>query len=138
MSHIRRPGAKIAVEHHSFLLKQVSDDSPLRAEIDSILCREVPKWRASPQRLANAERMIREHSNDTGAVSFFEGVRADALSAGASAREQNPDGRFSGSPADSPQKGDDSDDASDPWADLLDDLPEKQPWIPPDGMVPAS
>ena len=120
------------------VLERVAEDISSGPYLDEILCREVPKWRASPQRLANAERMIREHSNDTGAVSFFEGVRADALSAGASAREQNPDGRFSGTPADSSNQGDDSKDAADPWADLLDDLPEKQPWVPPDGMVPAS
>lgn len=121
-----------------FLLDQTAVEQGERAMLDEILCREVPKWRASPQRLANAERMIREHSNDAGAVSFFEGVRADALSAGALAREQNPDGRSSGTPADSPNQGGNTKDAADPWADLLDDLPEKQPWTPPDGMVPAS
>ena len=121
-----------------FLLDQTAIEQGERAMLDEILCREVPKWRASPQRLANAERMIREHSDDAGAASFFEGVRADALSAAATARERNPDGRSSGAPADFPQKGDDTKDAADPWADLLDDLPEKKPWVPPDGMVPAS
>ncbi len=121
-----------------FLLDQTAVEQGERAMLDEILCREVPKWRASPQRLANAERMIREHSDNAGAVSFFEGVRADALSAAASAREQDPDELSPDAPANSPDQGGDSKDDADPWADVLDDLPEKQPWTPPDGMVPAS
>ncbi len=107
--------------------------------LDEILCREVPKWRASPQRLANAEKMIREHSDDAGAVAFFESVKADVLSAAETARRQNPDDGTPDSPTNAQnQNADTPANDADPWASLLDNLPKKKPWTPPDGSVPAS
>ncbi len=122
-----------------FLLDQTAVEQGERAMLDEILCREVPKWRASPQRLANAEKMIREHSDDAGAVAFFESVKADVLSAAETARRQNPDDGTPDSPTNAQnQNADTPANDADPWASLLDNLPKKKPWTPPDGSVPAS
>ena len=49
-----------------FLLNRTIVDAQLFDMLDEILCREVPKWRASPQRAENAAKMIREHPDDAG------------------------------------------------------------------------
>lgn len=112
-----------------FLLNQATVERGECAMLDEILCREVPKWRASPQRAENAAKMIREHPDDARLVAFFETVRTNALE---SARTAHPAEESTSAPRSSSDGG-----ASDPWADLLDDLPEKKPWTPPEDEVPA-
>ena len=126
-----------------FLLERASVDTQLFDMLDEILCREVPKWRASPQRAENAAKMVREHPNDARLVSFFETVRTNALE---SARATVPTERRDSTPppvstnrvseAGAPAVQDGAAAASDPWAGLLDDLPEKKPWTPPPGYEP--
>lgn len=118
-----------------FLLDQTAVEVGERAMLDEILCREVPKWRASPQRAENAARMIKTHPDDAGAIAFFEGVRADAIAAKAKASPETD--RSEGSPAPSERQTESatSETAPDPWADLLRDLPEKQTWTPPPGAI---
>ena len=109
-----------------FLLDQAASDSQDGSFLDAILCREVPKWRASPQRAENAAKMVREHPDDARLVAFFETVRTNALqSAGVAFAGGSgaPAGASRGSEA-GPNA------ASDPWAGLLDDLPAKTPWVP--------
>ena len=74
--------------------------------------------------------MIREHSADARLVAFFETVRTTALESAHAARGASPDSSSSTTRAVL------SDAASDPWADLLSDLPEKTPWTPPPGCEP--
>ena len=126
-----------------FLLHQATHDPGGRKILDEILCREVPKWRASPQRAENAAKMIREHPDDARLVAFFESVRTNALE---SARVAVPAERHDFAPTpvstnlvseaglSAVPDGDNA--ASDPWADLLVDLPEKKPWVPPPGWEP--
>ena len=126
-----------------FLLNRAIVDAQLFDMLDEILCREVPKWRASPQRAENAAKMIREHPDDARLVAFFESVRTNALE---SARVAVPAERHDFAPTpvstnlvseaglSAVPDGDNA--ASDPWADLLDDLPEKKPWVPPPGWEP--
>ena len=126
-----------------FLLHQATHDPEGRKILDEILCREVPKWRASPQRAENAAKMIREHPDDARLVAFFESVRTNALE---SARVAVPAERHDSAPTpvttnlvseaglSAVPDGDNA--ASDPWADLLVDLPEKKPWVPPPGWEP--
>lgn len=126
-----------------FLLERASVDTQLFDMLDEILCREVPKWRASPQRAENAAKMIRDHPDDARLVSFFETVRTNALEA---ARATVPtERRDSASPpvstnrvseAGAPAAPNGNAAASDPWAGLLNDLPEKKPWTPPPGYEP--
>ena len=105
------------------LLDRVSTETHDCALLDEILCREVPRWRASPQRAENAARMIREHSADSRLVAFFETVRTNALESARAERGASPGASTTRAvPADA---------ESDPWADLLSDLPEKKPWTPP-------
>lgn len=85
--------------------------------------------------------MIREHPTDQALVAFFETVRTNALE---SARVAGPAERRDSAPAPvstnrvsetgSPAVPDGT--CADPWAGLLDDLPEKKPWIPPPGWEP--
>ena len=110
--------------------------------LDEILCREIPKWRASPQRAENAAKMIREHPNDARLVSYFETVRTNALESARAtvpteqcASTPPPDSTNRVSEAGAPAVPDGAA-ASDPWAGLLDDLPEKKPWTPPPGYEP--
>ncbi len=126
-----------------FLLHQATTDPEGRDILDEILCREIPKWRASPQRAENAAKMISEHPDDARLVSFFETVRTNALE---SARATVPTERRDSAPppdstnrvseAGAPVVPDGAAAASDPWAGLLDDLPEKKPWTPPPGYEP--
>ena len=126
-----------------FLLDRTIVDAQLFDMLDEILCREVPKWRASPQRAENAAKMIREHPNDARLVAFFETVRTNALE---SARMAVPAERRDSAPppvstnrvseADTSAVPDSDAADSDPWAGLLDDLPEKKPWTPPPGYEP--
>ena len=126
-----------------FLLDRSLVETRDASQLDAILCREVPKWRASPQRAENAAKMIREHPNDVRLVAFFETVRTNALEA---ARATVPtERRDSASPpvstnrvseAGAPAAPNGNAAASDPWAGLLDDLPEKKPWTPPPGHEP--
>lgn len=126
-----------------FLLDRTIVDAQLFDMLDEILCREVPKWRASPQRAENAAKMIREHPDDARLVAFFETVRTNALE---SARATVPTERRDSTPppvstnrvseAGAPAVQDGAAAASDPWAGLLDDLPEKKPWTPPPGYEP--
>ncbi len=126
-----------------FLLERASVDTQLFDMLDEILCREVPKWRASPQRAENAAKMILEHPDDARLVAFFETVRTNALEA---ARATVPtERRDSASPpvstnrvseAGAPAAPNGNAAVSDPWAGLLDDLPEKKPWTPPPGYEP--
>ena len=111
-----------------FLLNQTSVERGECALLDEILCREVPRWRASPQRAENAARMIREHSADSRLVAFFEAVRTNALESARVARDASPGASTTRAvPADA---------ESDPWAYLLSDLPDKKPWTPPPGEEP--
>ena len=124
-----------------FLLNRTIVDAQLFDMLDEILCREVPKWRASPQRAENAAKMIREHPNDARLVAFFETVRTNALESARTALPSenanddpattNQSTRTSSSPAVAISPAD-----SGPWADLLDDLPKKKPWTPPPGYEP--
>ena len=126
-----------------FLLDRTIVDAQLFDMLDEILCREVPKWRASRQRAENATKMIREHPDDARLVAFFETVRTNALE---SARATVPTERRDSTPppvstnrvseAGAPAVQDGAAAASDPWAGLLDDLPEKKPWTPPPGYEP--
>lgn len=111
-----------------FLLDQTVVERAECAQLDEILCREVPKWRASPQRAENAARMIREHPDDARLVAFFETVRTNALESARAESRASPDA--------STTRAVPTDAESDPWADLLSDLPEKKPWTPPtDGFL---
>ena len=124
-----------------FLLAQATIDSKDGSFLDEILCREVPKWRASPQRAENAAKMIREHPDDARLVAFFETVRTNALE---SARTALPSENANDDPATTNQSTRTSSSSavaispadSGPWADLLDDLPKKKPWTPPPGYEP--
>ena len=111
-----------------FLLDQTVVERAECAQLDEILCREVPRWRTSPQRAENAARMIREHSDDARLVAFFETVRTNALESARAERGASPGASTTRAvPADA---------ESDPWADLLSDIPEKKPWTPPTGCEP--
>lgn len=120
-----------------FLLDESAVDSANAAQLDAILCREVPKWRASRQRAENAAKMIREHPDDARLVAFFETVRTNAIESARTALFPERAGCYSpaatnpATRASAPPPAD-----SDPWADLLDDLPEKKPWTPPLGCEP--
>lgn len=114
-----------------FLLGRISVETGEFSKLDEILCREIPKWRASPQRAANAEKMIREHPEDVRLVAFFENVRSNALESARAATSEGSstnDVPGKGSCEKAPTKS-----TFDPWADLLEDLPEKEPWTPPPG-----
>ena len=109
-----------------FLLERSVVETVAFDMLDEILCREVPKWRASPQRAENAAKMVREHPDDARLVAFFETVRTNALqSAGVAfaGGSDAPAGASRGSETGSNAE-------SDPWAGLLDDLPAKTPWVP--------
>lgn len=110
------------------LLDRATEDAFSGPQLDEILCREVPKWRASPQRAENAARMIHEHPDDARLVAFFETVRTNALESARAESRASPDA--------STTRAVPTDAESDPWADLLSDLPEKKPWTPPtDGVL---
>ncbi len=109
-----------------FLLERSVVETVAFDMLDEILCREIPKWRASPQRAENAAKMISEHPDDARLVSFFETVRTNALESARTAlpperadadppATTNQTTRTSASPTD-----------SDPWAGLLDDLPNSR------------
>ena len=109
-----------------FLLNRSLSESKLFDTLDAILCREVPKWRASPQRAENAAKMVREHPDDARLVAFFETVRTNALQSAGVAFAGG-----SGAPAGASRGSETGSNAeSDPWAGLLDDLPVKTPWVP--------
>ncbi len=119
-----------------FLLDRSLVETRDASQLDAILCREVPKWRASPQRAENAAKMILEHPDDARLVAFFETVRTNTIE---SARTAPPPERTDADPpATTNQLTRTSDQPadSDPWAGLLDDLPEKKPWTPPPGHEP--
>ena len=119
-----------------FLLDRSLVETRDASQLDAILCREVPKWRASPQRAENAAKMILEHPDDARLVAFFETVRTNTIE---SARTAPPPERTDADPpATTNQLTRTSDQPadSDPWAGLLDDLPEKKPWTPPPGYEP--
>lgn len=109
-----------------FLLDQATVETGERAMLDEILCREVPKWRASPQRAENAARMKALYADDVGIVSFFSGIERDAV---ASRTAMTGDGGKDALGNEASAQG--NRDAGDQWADLLDNLPEKRPWEPP-------
>lgn len=119
-----------------FLLEQTLSDTQNAPMLDEILCREIPKWRASPQRAENAAKMIRNHPDDAELVAFFQMVRTNAIE---SAKMTLSAKR---TPADSPSSADSllqtaaPSAETDPWAGLLDDLPEKKQWIPPPDAEP--
>ena len=118
-----------------FLLHRTSQELLCSDALDEILCREIPKWRASPQRMENAERIIREHPGDARLVACFENVRTNALESARMESVQTADGGSSRRPAGTnatpedhlPDGADEPAAPSDPWADLLEDLPEKKP-----------
>ena len=56
-----------------YLVERAGEDVRNAALVDEILCGAVPAWKDSPQRLANAERMLRLHP-DAGSRSVFAGV----------------------------------------------------------------
>ena len=110
-----------------FLLNRSVAETRLPDQADEILLREVPKWRSSPQRAANAERMLREHPDNPTLTNFFTRVLADVQFQPAFAATTN---HLSSVKLPEPQKTSpapprESIDA-DPWADLLDGLPEKK------------
>ena len=115
-------------------LQQACSGTPLWEETDAILLREVPRWRASPQRAANAERMLREHPDDPALTNFFSRVLADVRAQPAFVAGTN---RLSDVALPGPKKATATAPGEaggeDPWADLLADLPEKKPWEPPGG-----
>lgn len=119
-----------------FLLEQSTVERNERRMLDEILCREIPKWRASTQRAENAAKMMRNHPDDAELVAFFQMVRTNAIE---SAKMTLSAKR---TPADSPSSADSLSQTAapsaetDPWAGLLDDLPEKKPWIPPPDAEP--
>ena len=119
-----------------FLLDQVVVEQEERATLDEILCREVPKWRTSPQRAENAAKMVREHPDDARLVSFFENVRTNALQAAGVAFADGP-GAVPPPAADNRGSSSGTSAEPDPWADLLDNLPEKKPWKRPESCVPV-
>lgn len=137
------PNNQKQVQLLRFILDRATQEILLSSMIDEILCREVPKWRASPQRAENAAKMIREHPDDARLVAFFETVRTNALE---SARAAIPAERSGSVPAETvtnvvsdagvPATTSGVVSVPDPWADLLDDLPEKKPWVPPPGWEP--
>ena len=121
-----------------FLLNRSLSESKLFDMLDAILCREVPKWRTSPPRAENAAKMIREHPDDAQLVSFFETVRTNTLEA---AGTTLADGEGASSPplaVTSRGSSSGTNAESDPWAGLLDDLPEKKPWVRPSGAEPLA
>lgn len=142
-NELRNAGPERQKKLLRFLLDQAAADPGEGDYLDAILCREVPKWRASQQRAENATKMIREHPDDARLVAFFETVRTNALE---SARATVPTERRDSTPppvstnrvseAGAPAVQDGAAAASDPWAGLLDDLPEKKPWTPPPGHEP--
>ena len=56
-----------------FLVRRAGEDVRNAGHVDEILCEQVPAWKGSPQRLANAERMLRLHP-DAASRSVFAGV----------------------------------------------------------------
>ncbi len=56
-----------------FLVHRAGEDVRNAGQIDDILCKEVPAWEESPQRLENAERMLRLHP-EASSRSLFAGV----------------------------------------------------------------
>ncbi len=116
-----------------FLLDQAIVEQSEHAMLDEILCREVPKWRASPQRAENAAKMIREHPDNAGLVAFFETVRTNALESARTARLSEDGDADSPATTNQTTRASAPPAGSDPWAGLLDDLPEKKPWAPPPG-----
>ena len=56
-----------------YLVERAGEDMRNAALVDEILCGAVPAWKDSPQRLANAERMLRLHP-EAGSRSVFAGV----------------------------------------------------------------
>ena len=119
-----------------FLLDQAAADPGEGDCLDAILCREVPKWRASPQRAENAAKMIREHPDDARLVSFFETVRTNALESARAALPSEGESADSSATTNLSSRTSVPSAGSDPWADLLDNLPEKKPWTPPPGYEP--
>ena len=119
-----------------FLLNRTIVDAQLFDMLDEILCREVPKWRASPQRAENAAKMIREHPDDTSLVTFFETVRTNALESARAALPSEGEKADASAMTNLLTRTSAPSADSDPWADLLDDLPEKKPWTPPPGYEP--
>ncbi len=118
-----------------FLLERSVVETVAFDMLDEILCREVPKWRASPQRAENAAKMVREHPDDARLVSFFENVRTNALQAAGVAFADGP-GAVPPPAADNRGSSSGTNAEVDPWAGLLDDLPEKKPWVRPSGSEP--
>ncbi|MGN0845101.1 MAG: hypothetical protein ACI4QT_07775 [Kiritimatiellia bacterium] len=104
--------------------------------LDEILCREIPKWRASTQRAENAAKMIRNHPDDAELVAFFQMVRTNAIESAKMSPSAKRTPADSPSPADSLSQTAGPSAETDPWAGLLDDLPEKKPWIPPPDAEP--
>ena len=119
-----------------FLLDRSEVETDVFEMLDEILCREVPKWRASPQRAENAAKMIREHPNDARLVSFFETVRTNALESARAAHPSEGENADSSTTTNQTSRTSAPSAGSDPWADLLDNLPEKKPWTPPPGYEP--
>ena len=119
-----------------FMLDQVVVEQGEGAALDELLCREVPKWRASPQRAENAAKMIREHPDNARLVSFFETVRTNALESARAALPSEGEEADTSATTNQLTRASAPSADSDPWANLLDDLPEKKPWTPPPGYEP--
>lgn len=119
-----------------FLLDQISAERGEAAMLDEILCREIPKWRASLQRAENAAKMIREYPDDGRLVAFFESVRTNALASARTILLPNHAGADAPASTNQNTRVSVPSTDSDPWADLLADLPEKEPWTPPPDYEP--
>ena len=126
-----------------FLLHRSSQELFCPDTLDEILCREIPKWRGSSQRAENAARMIREHPDSARLVAFFQTVRTNVIESARTA--PFPDHGDDRAPAATnrtafvsppPVAGNPSA-GSDPWDNLLDNLPERKPGTPsPDSEPP--
>lgn len=57
-----------------FLVCRAGEDVRNAGRIDDILCKEVPAWKDSPQRLENAEQMLRLHPEAAASRSVFAGI----------------------------------------------------------------
>lgn len=125
-----------------FLLHRASQELFCPDIPDEILCREIPKWQGSPQRAVNAARMIREHPDRARLVAFFQIVRTNAIESArpapfpGSGDDNAPTATNSTAFVSPPPEAGDPSTGSDPWDDLLNDLPEKKPGTPPPDWQP--
>lgn len=61
-----------------FLVERVPVETEASGSLDMVLCRTLPAWRESPQRAANAERILAGCGDHPGLSNYFARVRAEA------------------------------------------------------------